>query len=135
MSTTSEALAIALAHHQGGRLQAAEEIYRQILQADPRHADAMHLVGVIALQTGNPAVAVEYIERAIGWDGDRAIFHSNLGEAYRSLRRLPEAIACFRRALELTPDFAGVYYNLGNALKDHGRLDQAIDAYRAGDPP
>ena len=85
---------------------------------------------MIALQTGKPAVAVECIQRAIQWDGERAIFHSNLGEAYRTLRRFPEAIACFRRALELNPDFAGVYYNLGNALKDHGQAGQAIDAYR-----
>lgn len=35
-----------------------------------------------------------------------AVFHSNLGQAYRALRRIPEAFACYRRALELKPDFA-----------------------------
>jgi nucleotidyltransferase/DNA polymerase involved in DNA repair len=41
MATISEALATAVQHHQAGRLQAAEEIYRQILAVDPDHADAL----------------------------------------------------------------------------------------------
>jgi hypothetical protein len=52
MATISGALAIAIRHHQAGRLQAAEQIYRQILQAEPNQADAIHLLG-IAWQ-GNP---------------------------------------------------------------------------------
>jgi Tfp pilus assembly protein PilF len=79
MATISEALAIAIQHHQGGRLQAAEQIYQQILQADPKQADALHLLGLIAHQAGNHAVAVEYIERAIGLRGGVAAFHCNLG--------------------------------------------------------
>ena len=65
MATIPEALAIAIQHHQGGRLQAAEQIYRQILAVEPNHADAIHLLGVIAHQVGKHEVAVEYIRRAI----------------------------------------------------------------------
>ena len=46
MTTISEALAIAIQHHHAGRLQAAEQIYRQILAAEPYHADAGIRVGV-----------------------------------------------------------------------------------------
>ena len=53
MATISEALAIAVQHHQAGRLQAAEQIYRQILAVEPNHADAIHLLGVIAHQVGS----------------------------------------------------------------------------------
>jgi protein O-GlcNAc transferase len=52
MATIPEALAIAIHHHQNGRLQAAEQIYRQILQAEPDEADALHLLGVLAHQVG-----------------------------------------------------------------------------------
>ena len=65
MATVPEALAIATQHHQRGRLQAAEQIYRQILQVEPNHADALHLLGVIAAQVGKQALAVEHIGRAI----------------------------------------------------------------------
>ncbi len=65
MATISQALAIAAAHHQAGRFQAAEQIYRQILAAEPNHADALHLLGVVASQMGNYEIAVKCLGRAI----------------------------------------------------------------------
>ena len=44
--------------------------------------------------------------------------------------KLDEAIACYRRALELKPDYAVAHNNLGNALKDQGKLDEAAACYR-----
>jgi predicted O-linked N-acetylglucosamine transferase (SPINDLY family) len=130
MATISEALAIAIQHHQAGRLQAAEQIYRQILQAEPNHADAWHLLGVIAHQAGKHGIAVEYIGRAIGLNGSAAGFHNNLGAAYCALGRIPEAIACYRRAVELKPDYAEAHDNLGDTLKGQGKLDEAVACYR-----
>ena len=46
------------------------------------------------------------MERAIRLKGDVAFFHNNLGEVYRALRRTSEALACYRRAVELQPDNA-----------------------------
>ena len=130
MVTIPEAFASAIQNHQGGRLQAAEQIYRQILAVDPNHADALHLLGVIASQSGKHEVAVEYIGRAIALQGNAAFFHNNLGEAYRALHRTSDAIDCYRRALGLTPDSAEIHSNLGNALKDEGNLDEAVACYR-----
>jgi protein O-GlcNAc transferase len=130
MATVQEAFAIAIQHHQGGRLQAAEQIYRRILAAEPNHADAFHLLGVVASQVGKHDAAVEYIQRAIALHGQAASFHNNLGEAYRGLHRPAEAQACYRRALELKPVYAEAHSNLGNSLKDEGRLDEAIACYR-----
>ena len=117
MATISEALAIAIQHHQAGRLQAAEQIYRQILAVEPHHADAVHLLGVMASQRGEHELAAQQIARAIGLKGNVAAFHNNLGEAYRALHRTAEAVACYRRALELKPDYADAHNNLGIALR------------------
>jgi len=130
MPTISEQLALAIEHHQAGRLRAAEEIYRQVLTIDSQQPAALHLLGVIAHQVGRHDVAVELIEAAIKVHGTEAAFHVNLGEAYRALHRLPEAIACFQRALQLQPDFADASLNLGNAFKDQGLLDEAAASYR-----
>jgi tetratricopeptide (TPR) repeat protein len=130
MATISEALAVAIQHHQAGRLQAAEQIYRQILAIQPNQADAIHLLGVMAHQAGQHELAVEYIRRAIGLNGNASAFHNNLGEAYRALRRIPEAVACYRRALELKPDHAEAHSNLGAALNDQGKPDEAIACCR-----
>jgi tetratricopeptide (TPR) repeat protein len=130
MATISEALAIAIQYHQAGRLQAAEQIYRQILAVEANQPDVLHLLGVMAHQVGKHGVAVEYIQRAIGVAGNRAAFHINLGGAYCALHRIPEAVACYRRALELQPDYAEAHNNLGVALKDQGNLDEAVACYR-----
>jgi tetratricopeptide (TPR) repeat protein len=130
MATISEALAIAIQHHQAGQLQLAEQIYRQILAVEPNHVDALHLLGVLACQAGRHQAGIEYIARAIGLNGGQAAFHSNLGEAYRAVRRIPEAVACYRRALELNPDYAGVHNNLGIALKDQGKTNEAVACFR-----
>ena len=124
-----EALAIAIQHHQAGRLQAAEQIYRGILAAEPHHAQAWHLLGFIAHQTGRHEVAVEHLLRAIALNGNEAAFHNTLGGAYYALRRVSEAAACYRRALELQPDYAEAHYNLGAALKAQGMLDEAVACY------
>ena len=72
METISEAFAIAFQHHRAGRLQAAEELYREILAAQPDQPEALHFLGVIASQMGQHKAAVEYIERAIRRKGDAA---------------------------------------------------------------
>ena len=130
MATIPEALAIAVQHHQAGRLKAAEQIYRQILAVEPNHANALHLLGVIVHQAGKHEVAVEYIGRAIRLQGNAAAFHNNLGEAYRALYRISEAVACYRRALELNPEYAEAHSNLGIVLRDQGKLGEALACCR-----
>jgi tetratricopeptide (TPR) repeat protein len=130
MATIPQALAIAIQHHQAGRLQAAEQIYRQILAADPNHADAWHLLGVANAQAGNHERAVEYICRALALKPDWAEAQLNLGNASMAQGKLDEAVAAYRRALELRPDFVEAHNNLGNLLKEQGKLDQAAACYR-----
>jgi protein O-GlcNAc transferase len=130
MTTISEALAIALQHHQAGQLQPAEQIYRQILQVEPNDADAIHLLGMIAHQVGKHEIAVEYIERAIELKGNEGVFHNNLGRVYRALGRIPETVACFRRTLELQPNYEGTHGDLGAALMDQGKQEEAVACYR-----
>ena len=130
MATIPQAFTTAIQHHQGGRLQAAEQIYRQILAVEPKQPDALHLLGVIAHQTGKHEAAVEYIGRAIRLQGSAAAFHNNLGEVYRAMGRIPEAIVCYCRAVELKPDYAEAHGNLGLALKNQGKVDEAVASYR-----
>ena len=63
--TVSQVLAMAVAHHQAGRLGEAEQLYTRILSTDPSNFDALHLLGVIAHQQGHPARAVELISMAV----------------------------------------------------------------------
>ena len=119
----------ALFDHQAGRLQQAEAIYQQILAVEPTHADAQHLLGVIANQTDRNELAVDYIRRALRVRED-PVYFSNLGIVLRDLGRLTEAEASCREALRLQPDYTEAHVNLGNALLDLGRPVEAEASYR-----
>ena len=121
---------MALQHHQAGRLPEAEALYRQILQAQADHCDALHLLGVLAHQIGQHERAVDFIGKAIALNPNRADFHSNIGQVCRALGRLDEALSHYSRALALQPDFTEAHYNLGNALSGLGRLQEAVACFR-----
>jgi protein O-GlcNAc transferase len=130
MATLAEALSLAIAHHQAGRLEVAEQIYRQILAAEPAHAEALHLLGVVAYQRGQHRMAVGLLAQAIAKHPTDARYHNNLGQAYRALGNDAAAIACYRRAVELMPDYAVAHNNLGSLLRAAGSWDEAVACYR-----
>ena len=126
----NQQLAIALAHHQAGRLETAENIYRQIIANQPDNAQALHLLGVMAHQKGQLDIAVDLIKKAIALNPNQGEFHSNLSAVYHGLQQLDLAIAHARQATILAPEFAEGYLNLGVLLRDSGDPDGAIANYR-----
>ena len=82
----------AIALHQLGQLGQAEAIYRQLLEIDPKHADALHLLGVIAHQTGNHQIAVDLISQAIEINRNDESYYLNIGNALKSLKQLDAAL-------------------------------------------
>ncbi len=88
----------ALAHHQAGRLDAAERLYREILARAPENADALHLLGLVAYQAGRDPAAEDLIRQAIGVDDRRAPYWSDLGNALQRQGRAEDAVSAFNRA-------------------------------------
>ena len=131
MADIAEALRTALQYHSIGNLADAERIYRQILALDPRHADSLHLLGVIAFHAGRPDAARELIQRAIAVNPSAPEYHSNLGNILEASGSLEEAIASYRRALVLRPGYADAQFNLGNAYSKGDLLEQAVACYQA----
>ena len=105
-------------------------MYRQILATDPRHADALHLLGVIAGQTGRHAEAVELFRQSIVQKPDNPEAHKNLGVALKANGRVDESVAACRQAIGLKPDYAEAHKNLGGLLHGNGQLEEAIASYR-----
>jgi protein O-GlcNAc transferase len=126
----SNTLALALHHHQAGRLAQAAQLYQEIIARDPEHADALRLLGVVAQQQGRHELAADLLEQAIGVNPRIAEYHNDLGLALQALGRQERAIEAFQAALQLKPEMAETHYNLGNALKAQGRTDEAIASYR-----
>ncbi len=130
MPTIAEALAIAVQHHQAGRLREAEAIYRQILAAYPDHHDAWHLLGLIACAIGEHQAGVECIRRALALKPDWAEAHFNLGNAWKEQGKLDLAVACYQSAVQQKSNFAEAHNNLGLAWRGRGDLDQAEACYQ-----
>lgn len=126
-AAAASALDEGVAWHQAGRLEAAEAAYRRILAAQPLHAEAMQLLGVVRHQRGDHPGAIELIEQAIRLAPQQAAFHSNLGLALRAVGRLDEAATALATAVQLDGGYLAARKNLGVVLQELGRLDEAAD--------
>jgi predicted O-linked N-acetylglucosamine transferase (SPINDLY family) len=118
-----------MSHHREGRLDLADESYRRVLSNDPKNATAWYLRSVVAVASDDDAQALKLLVKAVALAPDNAVFLCNLGDTYRRLDRVDEAIATLRRAVEAKPDLAEAWYNLGLALHDKGELNEAIVSY------
>jgi protein O-GlcNAc transferase len=129
VANVGEMFALALQCHQSGKLERAEELYRQLLQSDPGHADTHHLLGVLAGQLGRREEAVTAIRHALALNPSAAVYHSNLGTLYERWGTLPEAVASFQHALRLQLNDALTHCKLAQALARQGKLDEAAVHY------
>ncbi len=84
-----------LSWHQRGQLLQAKAAYEQVLGKQPKHFDALHMLGVIALQTKNLTLADELIGKAIEINPNVASAYSNRGTALKELKRLDDALASY----------------------------------------
>jgi tetratricopeptide (TPR) repeat protein len=130
LATISDTFTLARAHHEAGRLDMAEKLYRQILQAEPTHVEALHLMGVLAGQAGRYGQAAEHLQAALRLRPDQPVILCNLGGAYIGLGRVPDALACYQQALALLPEYPDAYYGLGRAWEAQRNFEQAANAYR-----
>lgn len=120
----------AVRSHKSGDIETALQAYRDLLLLCPDHADAHHMLGVIALQSGRTGQAVDLLRRAVSLAPNSAPFRNNCGAALRACGKNEEAVEMFRRAAALDPASSDAATNLGNALLDAGDAEGASSAYR-----
>ena len=125
----AEIEASGLAHH-AGRLPQAEACYRKILAVEPSNLNALHLLGVLARQAGQPRVAVDLISKAVALNGpcSRASQQPRQCASWTWSARPRPSLAA--QALALRPDYAAALNNLGNTLQGRGEHSQAEACYR-----
>jgi Flp pilus assembly protein TadD len=78
---------IAAQHHRAGRTAAARTMYLEVLQMDPRHADALFLLGVLERQAGRLEEARRRLSEAARWAADRATMDAELRIVEQLLHR------------------------------------------------
>ncbi|MFT3757941.1 sulfotransferase [Thauera sp.] len=125
MLTPEQAMQRAAQLQTAGRLPEAEQLLRQILQGQPEHPHALHLLGVVAYQAGHAARGMALIDKAIGLAPNVPLFFSNLGEMCRQQGQIERALALAERATEQDASAAAAWSNLGLACFDAGQHARA----------
>ncbi|MGH8682063.1 MAG: tetratricopeptide repeat protein, partial [Burkholderiales bacterium] len=85
---------------QGGRPEAAERIYRDVLARAPEHPVATHFLGVCLVQTGRPQEGLALLGRSMGalqgqakYRHNYALMLAQAGQLAAAERELEAAIA------------------------------------------
>lgn len=113
-------------YHEQGELKEAWALYEEILAIHPGNVEVLHLSGIICIEDGDYAKAVERVSRAIvGWP-DQPVLMNSLGLALMGLGRLDAAFARLKDAVRLKPDYAEAYCHLGRILLRQEKEREAV---------
>jgi predicted O-linked N-acetylglucosamine transferase (SPINDLY family) len=120
-----QAFELALGHHRAGQLAQAGQLYQEVLRMDPRHPDALHLLGLITFGAGDAPAAEALLRRAVAAAPSEAEFRNNLGVVCQSSGKFRDAASCFQAAVKRQPNYAEAMNNLSAVLSEEGRLTES----------
>lgn len=123
-----EAVVYASALHRQGRLDDAEEVYRQIMAARDDHPDCLHFLGVLMHQRGDHGAAEALIRRSIALVDRPSGQWNNLGNVFMETGRVDDALECYEQSLRVHPDCVEAWSNLGALYRAKGRITDAVNA-------
>lgn len=130
MTPDSQILQLAVQYHRANRLTEAEQSYRQVLEQQPQHPEALYGLGMLAQQVGKPQIAEELLSTAVEVQPEFLKAWFSLGNVRQAQGKLLEAESAYQKAIALKPDIAPLYNNLGYTLQQQGKWEEAIACYQ-----
>jgi tetratricopeptide (TPR) repeat protein len=123
-------LKLAKSKLRSGNVPEAEAMYRKVLERTPDCAEAVHFLGLAAMQRGKLDEALPLVRKSIEMNPQEADYHNNLATVLGKMGQSIEALGAAQQAIDLKADFPEAYGNKGVAMEQLGRPDEAIEAYR-----
>lgn len=120
----------ALLHFNQGKLADAASLLTKALSIQPRHFDALHLLGVVRAMEGSRHESIELFKKAIGINKNHGFLQFNYAKALSDVRRDDEALLHHKRATSLMPDHADAWLNFGISLHRLGQDVEAIKTFK-----
>ncbi len=114
-----------IAHQQAGQFREAEHCYQLVLRENGQHPDALHYMGLLAVEADNGQAALDYLGKAVALQPKNAIYQNNLGNAFTYARRPAEGLVHLKKAIRLDKTYVDAYCNLGRAYRDLDMADKA----------
>jgi len=112
-----------------GDIGRAEALYAEVVELEPDHAGALHLLGAAALARGAAERARDLLCRAAQINAGVAEVHADLGNALQVLGRPDEALASYDQALRLKPRLLAAVFNRALLKQQRGALEEALADY------
>ncbi len=122
-------LNLAGAHVQAGRYSQAEQLYRQILAANPDEPNALYGLGFVALMAKAYDDAARLIGAAVRKLPRAGQWYLTLGDALRYAGKLKDAVSAYEKAAKLMPEDSMAHNNLGAAYQESGDFKRAVAAF------
>jgi predicted O-linked N-acetylglucosamine transferase (SPINDLY family) len=122
-------LALATSSHKQGDLEAAEQVYRDLISADPQNFPALQMLALLEHQSKNYDSALDLYRRALDINDQDAGVLTNYGVSLAASGHPESSLDAYHRALKLNPEMVEAYFNLGNALKQLHRMEEAVSSY------
>ncbi len=115
----------AVTSHQTGDIDVASQLYRAVLSEDPHHADALHMLGIIAQQKNNTALALKLTEASLAIKPELALAWYNRSLMLRTMNRIPDALYSVQQALVHDAQLGDAWDMAGTLWRESGNLDEA----------
>jgi protein O-GlcNAc transferase len=128
----SDALQRALEDARSGRLPTALAAVRLLVQRKPGDAEALQVLGLLLVQSGQHAQAVHHLQRAVAVSHGASAARNNLGNALAAAGRHAEAIEAWQALLAADPAYARAWLGLVGSLIALGRFEDAVRAAESG---
>jgi len=132
--TIPKALQICVNYRRSNRLVEAGQGYRQILEVQPQHPDALYGLYVVMQRQEEYQAAENSLRSLLQVQPDNTKAWFSLGTLHQIQGQLSEAEKAYQQALTLQPESLAislaVYNNLGYTLQQQGKLEDAIACYQ-----
>ena len=119
----------ALVSFEAGRPQEAAMVCESILQKNPKHVDALHLMGVMLSNNKQYIQALGFFNEALNLHNKNAVMYNNRANLFIQLKQVELAMDDFEKSLAINPKYAEAYYNRGIAFDAINKTEEAIEQY------
>ena len=125
-----EIFSIAEKKHKEKRLNAAKNLYNQILKQEPNHVAALNNLAILSNQLGESSKALNCFKKLVEINPKDFNSYNNLGVLYERLEENQKSLNCYEKAIQINPNFEILYFNQGNILKKLKELKKAANSYK-----
>ncbi|MEW5737749.1 MAG: tetratricopeptide repeat protein [Myxococcota bacterium] len=134
---------LGVVYHDQGQFARAQRAFEAALRINPAYTDAALNLAIIYNDMGKYREAKEVYSAAISRQratpnkmdpyvrGKIANMYADIANVFASSGMLDEAIAEYRRALELGPTFVDIRLKLADALRDQGEHHESLKEFEA----